>query len=421
MRSIDNPSVYSIYNINNIYNTNYYVIDIETNLIDKVYSIYKQSPKYILGGILGSRININTPDINTFCDYIVDSGKALVGHNISYDILVAASQHKGFRDYVLRSPCLFIWDTAVYEYMASGQTSKYPSLKDCAEYHKLGISKDDEVSEMIKAGIDPESIYQVNPDLLNRYLTADLKVTELLYHVQLENLVRHTDSFINLVLQRQQFLLNTIRMSITGMPFNVLGATNDQQVLELKVKGLEQSINDRLSEILQRHTPKGFVPQAEEDDYFLHTMDELTIEPEPVNCNSSTFLKSIFFGGDIGMVANGITGVYKTGARKGEPKYKTISFDHPIPGLLNLGDVSATNMDDTALAEIEKSTNEEAKSLAASLREYRGYAKKLSTYFNPYINAVTPEGRIHCDYNHTATPTGRITSSKPNLQNVEGE
>lgn len=51
--------------------------------------------------------------------------------------------------------------------------------------------------------------------------------------------------------------------------------------------------------------------------------------------------------------------------------------------------------------------------------EYRGVKKLLSTYIEPlpgYISETT--GRIHTTFNQALTATGRLSSSKPNLQNI---
>ena len=51
--------------------------------------------------------------------------------------------------------------------------------------------------------------------------------------------------------------------------------------------------------------------------------------------------------------------------------------------------------------------------------EYRGIKKLVSTYIEPlpsYISPVT--GKIHTTFNQALTATGRLSSSKPNLQNI---
>ena len=51
--------------------------------------------------------------------------------------------------------------------------------------------------------------------------------------------------------------------------------------------------------------------------------------------------------------------------------------------------------------------------------EYRAVKKLLSTYIDPFPHYVSPEsGRIHTTFNQALTATGRLSSSKPNLQNI---
>ena len=51
--------------------------------------------------------------------------------------------------------------------------------------------------------------------------------------------------------------------------------------------------------------------------------------------------------------------------------------------------------------------------------EYRGVKKLLSTYIEPFPNFVSPlTGKVHTTFNQALTATGRLSSSKPNLQNI---
>ncbi len=51
--------------------------------------------------------------------------------------------------------------------------------------------------------------------------------------------------------------------------------------------------------------------------------------------------------------------------------------------------------------------------------EYRGIRKLLSTYIEPFPTYVSPvTGKIHTTFNQALTATGRLSSSKPNLQNI---
>ena len=51
--------------------------------------------------------------------------------------------------------------------------------------------------------------------------------------------------------------------------------------------------------------------------------------------------------------------------------------------------------------------------------EYRAVKKLLSTYIEPFHNFVSQKtGKIHTTFNQALTATGRLSSSKPNLQNI---
>lgn len=53
-----------------------------------------------------------------------------------------------------------------------------------------------------------------------------------------------------------------------------------------------------------------------------------------------------------------------------------------------------------------------------SILQYRKLEKMRSTYLDPLLRLVDPQGRIHTTFNQKATATGRLSSSNPNLQNI---
>jgi len=52
------------------------------------------------------------------------------------------------------------------------------------------------------------------------------------------------------------------------------------------------------------------------------------------------------------------------------------------------------------------------------LLEYRQLSKLVSTYVDGLLKAVRGDGKIHTTFHMTATATGRLSSSDPNLQNI---
>ncbi len=56
--------------------------------------------------------------------------------------------------------------------------------------------------------------------------------------------------------------------------------------------------------------------------------------------------------------------------------------------------------------------------LVEALLEYREYEKLRSTYVDGYLPLVEADGRIHTRFNQMAATTGRLSSDRPNLQNI---
>ena len=57
--------------------------------------------------------------------------------------------------------------------------------------------------------------------------------------------------------------------------------------------------------------------------------------------------------------------------------------------------------------------------IISEILEFRAVKKLLSTYIEPFPSYVNPRtGRVHTTFNQALTATGRLSSSKPNLQNI---
>jgi len=122
---------------------------------------------------------------------------------------------------------------------------------------------------------------------------------------------------------------------------------------------------------------------AEEFSSEIHTVSEQIFEVagERFNINSPKVLSDILFK-KLGLETATKT---KTGYSTNEDVLNKLSGKHPIVNLV--------------------------------LR-YRKISKLLSTYINGYKNLIDSKGFVHTTFHNTATVTGRLSSSEPNLQNI---
>ena len=56
--------------------------------------------------------------------------------------------------------------------------------------------------------------------------------------------------------------------------------------------------------------------------------------------------------------------------------------------------------------------------IVADVLRYRQYAKLKSTYVDGLMKVIDPDGRVRTSFQMTATATGRLSSTEPNLQNI---
>ncbi|MDR2825585.1 MAG: DNA polymerase I [Deltaproteobacteria bacterium] len=82
----------------------------------------------------------------------------------------------------------------------------------------------------------------------------------------------------------------------------------------------------------------------------------------------------------------------------------------PKPGKTQGGQLS------TSQEALEKLKN--LHPLVTHLLEYRKLEKLRSTYLEPLPRLTDSQGRLHTSFNQSATVTGRLSSSNPNLQNI---
>lgn len=317
----------------------------------------------------------------------------LVGHNIKFDIQYLRKTFPTSMEHWLRRGQ--IWDTQLAEFILSGQTAMYNSLDYCSEKYG-GTLKDDKIKEYWKNGIDTEDIPE---DELEEYLIHDVLNTEIVFLAQLQEASRR--GILPFMRTQMDALLATCEMEWNGMML-------DKNVINSGIEELTEDL-ERVEHHLRTNILSMYVNDA-----------------SIVDLDSNHHLSVVLFGGERKMkerVAladdDGNPVVYKTGQKKGEQRYKWIDRV-----LIGAGAYNPRPEWETKTDGIWQSNNDVLDELSGPLVEYikerRKLTKDLSTYYIGYKNLMWPDGRIHPSLNHCVAKTGRLSSTKPNVQNLTG-
>jgi DNA polymerase-1 len=108
------------------------------------------------------------------------------------------------------------------------------------------------------------------------------------------------------------------------------------------------------------------------------------------------------------------------GLNPGSPsQLKTLLIDQlGLPILKASEKTGAPSFDKSVMPIYERMLTELDNPVATLIMEYRGWQKAVTASYEPYVNLVSPDGRLRCNYNLDTTVTGRFSCSNPNLQQV---
>lgn len=388
----------------------YVIYDVETTISNKG-NPFDLTNKLVAGGLLygGDKQAIIDYDYSTNWDRIrtLDSifeSYMIVGFNLKFDL-----------NWARRLGCRYptqIWDCQLAKFLMSNQEHKYPSLDETLAEYGYPPKYDVVEKEYWDKDIDTD---QIPREILTKYLETDLIRTEQVfkyqYHLFQTEQYKHLYRLFRL---QCQDLLTLADMEYNGVFFNTKKA------------------RDKSNELLQ---------EQEE----VHEAIRQFFDNAPISLTSDLHLSSVLYGGVILDETKIPIGVYKTGAKAGQVKYKNTFIPYKFPRLVEplkgtevRDKVSAKELElikEGILTEPRKywSVNEDtlkqvkAKKEAAKVIDlilrYNKIHKLRSTYLEGWSNLIDKmnweEDTIHSQLNQTLAVTGRLTSSKPNGQNAD--
>lgn len=313
----------------------------------------------------------------------------IAGHHIPFDLQYLWKQHEPNRNGTHRN--MLIWDTQVAEYLLTGQQHRWASLDElCVKY---GLpTKDESVKLAFKQGQGAETI---DKDTLKAYLQGDCENTRAIAKRQLEMVVKQGK--LPLFMAQMDAVLATTEMSYNGLAIDLDYLDTEGGKIAARIKELEDGFE------MRKDTP----------------------QYQGLDVRSATQLSKLLFGGESKVVVTVPDGHYKNGKPKTKKATETKRYagwfvyqqERIKPAWRGKNGLVSTS--DEVLSEMRSicAPTSPAAILIDEVLEHRALSKQLSTYFDGLRELIMPDGRVHHELNHCATVTGRLSGSKPNMQN----
>lgn len=324
---------------------------------------------------------------------ITEKFSAFVGHNITFDInwLRATPLPNLKRASIMDLELLqtkTVWDTQLAAYLLSAQQHTSPSLDELAVKYG-GTVKDSFVSDFFKKGLGAD---HVPKEKLSEYLVADLVNTRKVFEAQLQE--AHEKNMVPLILSQMEGLLATAEMQWNGMHVD----RNYLDTQLLLMDGMSAGYDAAIKEMCKELSPLD------------HVFDFTTNKQ----------LSALLYGGTLKYENRIANGVYKTGSKMGQTKYKLEKVEYTFVGYVG-ADPEDQKVGDETLTEIVGLLPTRVEELVTAVLAKRKVDKQRITYFEGHGACIAADGKVHPNHNHTITRTGRLSSSAPNMQNVTSD
>lgn len=309
----------------------------------------------------------------------------LVGANLKFDL--AWMERIGID--TRRVVC---YDVQLAEFILSNQTKVMPSLDYCAEKHLNQHKVDNIKLNYWDKGIDT---WFIPEEELTAYLKEDIRLTYEVF-IKQAALLRESGKW-NLFRLGSMDLPVLNNMEWNGIPFDKEQSLISGNELNTEIEAIRQAI------LAHTHCP-GF------------------------NCGSGDHISCLLYGGTVVHEYRVPIGVYKSGLKAGQPRNKVMKDPYDQPRLVEPLKGSALkkegywSTDEQTLSSLKPKTKA-VKDLIANILRLSKLEKLQSTYYFGIPKLIEEKGwqndTLHGKFNQTVARTGRLSSSEPNLQNMD--
>jgi len=310
---------------------------------------------------------------------IYDAG-LIIGFNFKFDLHWLRNHGVDFSD-------KRIWDCQIAEYILSRQTIKYPSLTNALLKYKLA-PKQDKVKAYWDQGFQTD---QIPWEILSEYNIIDTQQTLALFKEQWK---ASNPQQRRLILLCGQDLKVLQEMEQNGLCVDLEACQINMYEKEKEIKELEADITKTIPNI-------------------------------PINFNSGDHISALLYGGTICEDVRRVVGVYKTGLKTGLPRVKIDIITHTLPGIVK--PIKKSELKKEGAWSTAEPTLRQLKDKTGTVTKLLEIAKlnKIKEVYASFIEINSkycwPPNKIYGTFNQVTTATGRLSSTKPNLQNMGEE
>ena len=318
----------------------------------------------------------------------INEAEILVGFNIKFDL-------HWLRKYGINFVGKRVWDCQLVHFILTGQQYTYPSLNGVAAYYDLGSKLDVVATEYWGNKIDTPNIPK---DILEEYLLGDLQLTQKVYDKQMEEFASCTKQMQRLISLHNQDLMVLQEMEYNGIIYDEEGCNRGTKELSISIERLNKEL------------------------YSYHMLSDF-------NPSSTEHVSSLLYGGTIKYKRKEVVGTFKTGTRAGQEKEKWKEYEQKFERLVT--PVKGSELEKEGYFSTDEATlkslrgTKKAKEIVELILTRSTLEKRLTTYYRGLVDLRTSMNwnvnKLHGQLNQCVARTGRLSSSKPNLQNFDGE
>ena len=318
---------------------------------------------------------------------ILSDASCVIGSNLKFDM------HWIERELGIKLS--YVWCCQLAEFIFSKQTWKYPDLGTmCINYgvqQKIDVVKKDYWDK----GIDTD---QIPIEILAEYGAGDVESTWQVFCKQVQKFETTQAHQFRLFRLHCNDLLVLQEMEYNGILYDIDKSLEQAETLVKQVKHLESKLYEFTGGV-------------------------------PINFDSRDHVSVLLYGGTIVEETRVPIGVFKTGAKAGQTRYRVVPKEYQLNAIVapiknsELKKEGYYSTDESTLLSLKPSAT--AKKVIGWLLERSKIMKLKSTYLEGLPKVIATYnwdgGMLHSNLNNCLAVTGRLSSSKPNQQNLPKE